>query len=40
MLESRVSSSFPQVYKALFLFATIPVAVVTAERYFLEAQID
>ena len=33
MLESRVSSSFPQVYK-LFLFVTIPVTVATAERSF------
>ena len=34
MLESHVSSSFPQVYKALFLYATIPVTVATDERSF------
>jgi hypothetical protein len=34
MLESRVSSSFSQVYKLLILFATIPVTVATAERSF------
>ena len=34
MLESHVSSSFPQVYKALFLYTTIPVTVATAERSF------
>ena len=34
MLESRVSSSFPQLYKLLFLFVTIPVTVATAERSF------
>ena len=34
MWESRVSSSFPYVYKALFLFATIPVTVAIAERLF------
>jgi hypothetical protein len=33
-LESRVSSSFSQVYKLLILFATIPVTVATAERSF------
>ena len=32
MLESRVNSSFPQVYKALFPFATFPVTVANAER--------
>ena len=42
MLESRLSSSFPQVFKALF-FATIQVTVATAWRsfsVFFEAQID
>ena len=34
MLESRVSSSFSQVYKLLILFATIPVTVATAESSF------
>ena len=34
MLESCVCSSFPQVYKVLVLFATIPVTVASAERSF------
>ena len=34
MLESRVSSSFPEVYKLVLLFVTIPVTVATAERSF------
>jgi len=34
MLESRVSSSFPEAYKLLVLFVTIPVTVATAERSF------
>ena len=34
MLESRVSSSFPEVYKLILLFVTIPVTVATAERSF------
>ena len=34
MLESRVSSSFPEAYKLLVLFVTLPVTVATAERSF------
>ena len=34
MLESRVSFSFLQVYKALYFFTTIPVNVAKAERSF------
>ena len=34
MLESRVSSFFPEVYKLLILFVTIPVTVATAEISF------
>ena len=34
MLESRVSSSFPEAYKLVVLFVTIPVTVATAERSF------
>ena len=34
MLESRVSSSFPEAYKLLVLFVTVPVTVATAERSF------
>ena len=34
LLESRVSSSFPEAYKLLVLFVTIPVTVATAERSF------
>ena len=34
MLESRMSSSFPEAYKLLVLFVTIPVTVATAERSF------
>ena len=34
ILESRVSSSFPEAYKLLVLFVTIPVTVATAERSF------
>ena len=33
-LETRVRSSFPEVYKLLILFVTIPVTVPTAERSF------
>ena len=34
MLESRVSSSFPEAYKLLVLFVTIPVTVAAGERSF------
>ena len=34
MLESRVSSSFPQFYKALILYTPIPVTVATVDRSF------
>ena len=34
MLESRVSSSFPEGYKLLVLLVTIPVTAATAERSF------
>ena len=34
MLESRVSSSFPEAYKLLVLFVTIPVTVAAAGRSF------
>ena len=34
MLESRVSSSFPEAYKLLVLFVTIPVTAATAEKSF------
>ena len=34
MLESRVSSFFPEAYKLLVLFVTIPVTVARAERSF------
>ena len=38
MLGNGVSFSFPQVYKALFLFATIPFTVAAVETFF-QAQI-
>ena len=34
MLESTVSSSFPEAYKLLVLFVAIPVTVATAEKSF------
>ena len=34
MLESKVSSAFPEVYKLILLFVAIPVSVVTIERCF------
>ena len=39
MLESRVSSSFPELYKLLVLFVTIPVTVATAERSFFKLKL-
>ena len=39
ILESRVSSSFPEAYKLLVLFVTIPVTVATAERSFSELKL-
>ena len=39
MLENRISFSFPQVYKGIFLFVTIPYTVATVETFF-QAQID
>ena len=32
MLQSRISSSFPEMYKLLILFITLPVTVASAER--------
>lgn len=34
MLQSRISSSFPEMYKLLTLFITLPVTVASAERSF------
>ena len=34
MLESRVTSSFPEVYKLILLFVAIPVTVTAARRSF------
>ena len=34
MLENQVIFSFPQIYKALFLFVTIPFTVATVEKPF------
>ena len=34
ILESRVSSSFPEVYKLILLFAAIPATDATSERSF------
>ena len=34
MLDSRLSSSFPEVYKLILLFVTIPVTVATVKRSF------
>ena len=34
MLQSRISSSFPEMYKLLILFITLPVTVASAERSF------
>ena len=34
MLQSRISSSFPEMYKLLILFITLPLTVASAERSF------
>ena len=34
MLQSRISSSFPEMHKLLILFITLPVTVASAERSF------